>query len=104
MKEGTATEGGCGPKKLLLNGWGEGMEEGRASGGEENAAFLAVEEKSQGRAVKAQEFEDKAHVEKGRNGMSIVNESHGVRGLVRNIASTGTFGKFGIKRSKEAVK
>jgi hypothetical protein len=70
----------------------------------ENTAFLAFEEKSQWRAVEAQEFEDKAHVQEGRNDLSIVNESHGVRGSFRNIAETGTFSEFGVKRCKEAVK
>jgi hypothetical protein len=71
MKKGTATEGGRGPVKLFLNGWGKGMEEGGAGGGEENTAFIAVEEKSQWRAAEAQEFEEKAHVQEGRIGVDI---------------------------------
>jgi hypothetical protein len=54
--------------------------------------------------VEAQEVEDKAHVPEGRNGMSVVNESHGVRGVVRKIVSTSAFSKVGVKRSKEAMK
>ncbi len=53
--------------------------------------------------MEAQEVEDKAHISKGRNGVGVVNESHGVRGVVRKIASTSTFSKFGVKRSKEAM-
>jgi hypothetical protein len=53
--------------------------------------------------VKLQEFEDEGHIREGRNGMSIVDESHGVRGLVGSIASTGAVGECGVERSKEAV-
>jgi hypothetical protein len=51
-----------------------------------------------------QEFEDEGHIREGRNCVSIVDESHGVRGLVGNIASTGAFGECGVERSKKAVK
>jgi hypothetical protein len=103
MKEVTATESGCGPLKVLLNSWRKGMKESGAGSRKENTAFLAVEKESQWRAVETQELEDKAHISKGRNGVGVVNESHGVRGVVRKIASTSTFSKFGVKRSKEAM-
>jgi hypothetical protein len=47
VEESTASEGGSGPIKLLLNGRGKGMKEGGTGGGEENTAFVAVEEKPQ---------------------------------------------------------
>ena len=103
MKEVTATESGCGPMKFRLKSWGKGTKEGGAGSGKENTAFLAVEKESQWRAVETQEVEDKAHISKGRNGVGVVNESHGVRGVVRKIASTSTFSQFGGKRSKEAM-
>jgi hypothetical protein len=80
------------------------MKEGGTGGGEKNAAFVAVEEKPQCRAVEVQIFEDKGHIREGRNGMSIVDKRHGVRGLVGNIASTRAVGECGVERSKEAVK
>jgi hypothetical protein len=36
--------------------------------------------------------------------MSIVDESHGVRGLVGSFASMGAVGECGVERIKEAVK
>jgi hypothetical protein len=74
----TKPEGGRGPIKVLLNGWRKGMKEGGA--------------------VETQEFEDKGHIQEGRNGVNVVNESQD-KGHIHeisstNIASTGAFSEF----------